>query len=502
MLSKRWRFKLTTTLTVVVLTGTVCVQSPERVISSPLAPSPSVQPALQSQATLPAYLPLILRRAASPTPIPPSAAARRVNAPYHSAEPRFAEAAIFWFGRVTPTENYSDVRLSYTESELYVYLAAFDRRLWYDTSPSSQDLTAWDSASLLLDLSANPSKTPQSSSYRFDAQFNDWEARAPFQAAYRGNGVGWTPASVPFLTTRGWQGDAINNDGDDKGWAMTFHIPFASMGFNTPPPQGALWRLGIVLHDRDDQAGTPIADKAWPEATDPGRPSTWGELRFGLPAYTPPDLSSPRITLVRQGLNGASVLDAAVGGYTVCGSGQDHWSEWGETNEAYYNPELSDYNIQNQSDISDWPCFSKVYLTFPLQGIPPGSAILSATLALYQVGNSQPEDATDSYIQVLTVSQDWDPRTITWNNAPLAWENVGAAWVEPLPAHPDFPGVRREWDVSLAAAQAFLNGTPLRLVLYSADSDYHSGKYFVSSDTGDWNAAGRPTLIITWAPGD
>jgi len=36
-------------------------------------------------------------------------------------------------------------------------------------------------------------------------------------------------------------------------------------------------------------------------------------------------------------------------------------------------------------------------------------------------------------------------------------------------------------------------------VLYEADSAYHSGKYFTSSDTGDWNEAGRPTLQVILA---
>jgi len=26
-------------------------------------------------------------------------------------------------------------------------------------------------------------------------------------------------------------------------------------------------------------------------------------------------------------------------------------------------------NVQNQSDISDWPCFSKYYVTFPLDAV-------------------------------------------------------------------------------------------------------------------------------------
>jgi hypothetical protein len=41
-------------------------------------------------------------------------------------------------------------------------------------------------------------------------------------------------------------------------------------------------------------------------------------------------------------------------------------------------------------------------------------------------------------------------------------------------------------------------GKPLNLVLYSSDDPYHSGKFFTTSDTPDWNATGRPTLTITW----
>jgi hypothetical protein len=41
-------------------------------------------------------------------------------------------------------------------------------------------------------------------------------------------------------------------------------------------------------------------------------------------------------------------------------------------------------------------------------------------------------------------------------------------------------------------------GGPLRLALYEADSAYHSGKYFVTSNTGDWNAVARPTLAVVW----
>jgi hypothetical protein len=181
----------------------------------------------------------------------------------------------------------------------------------------------------------------------------------------------------------------------------------------------------------------------------------------------------------------------------------NYWTDWGE--RVYYaflenntSVEYGDFNIQNQSDIADWPCFSKYYVTFPLDAVPSGKTIVSAKLAMYQFGNSDPVHATPSLIQVLTVGDAWNETTLNWNNAPLALENVSRAWVDPLPGFAGFPGVRREWDVSRAVAQAYTSGSPLRLVLYSADDDYNSGKYFVSSDTGDWNATGRPTLQVVW----
>ena len=77
---------------------------------------------------------------------------RRVNAPFFSPLMKYEEAAIFWFGRVTPTENYADVRVGYNNSELYVQLSSFDRRLWFDPAPTPADLMAWDAASLFIHL--------------------------------------------------------------------------------------------------------------------------------------------------------------------------------------------------------------------------------------------------------------------------------------------------------------------------------------------------------------
>jgi len=424
---------------------------------------------------------------------------RRVNAPYFNVPnvtaDRFSEMAIFWFGRVTPTENYTDVRVGYNDTDLFVYTASFDRRIWYDVSPSVNELAQWDAVTLYLNTTGPVGAQPAASSFRFVAQLSDWQPRASYQATYRGNGSGWVSATTPFTTTPGWRGGHLNDDGDDKGWAMTFRIPFASLGLAGPPSSGATWGMAIALHDRDDSGGAPIADQTWPESATGNSPGTWGQLHFGLPTYTPPPVSSSSVTTIRHRLNGATVEDASVGGYTVCGGGVDYWGNWGNTNEGYYNAARSDFNIQNQSDISDWPCFSKYYATFPLGSIPAGKKIVSATLVLHQFGNSDPSTATDSLIQVLTVAGSWNESTLTWNNAPLATENVGGQRVG-LVSGCNWPCVPRTWDVSYAVAHS--DGQSLGIVLYSADSAYNSGKYFVSSNTGDWNAAGRPTLIVTY----
>jgi hypothetical protein len=435
------------------------------------------------------YLPMV--RTAALTSL--ETAAFRVNAPYFAVadvDERFSELAVFWYGAVTPTTNYTDVRIGYNDTELFVYLATFDRRLWYDTSPATADLTAWDAATLYVDRGTGATLGAQS--YRFRAQLNNGDAPA-FRSAARGSNGAWAAANVAFSAEPGWRGERINDDTDDRGWAMTFRIPFSSLGLSGPPAPGSVWRMAVQTHDRDDRAGTPIPDQIWPPAASSTAPAGWGELAFGAPSYTPAPSGNPTTYIVRAG-SGTNTPDGGVGGGATCGDGLDFWSEWGDATEA---PVAGDFNVQNQSNIDDWPCFAKYYISFPLAALPPGQVVVKAELILHQSGNSQPEEATRSLIQAFRVAEDWTPGQLTWNNAPPARENIGSGWVEPLPGFPGWPGVPRTIDVSLGAAQAYAAGEPLRLALYSADSDYHSGKYFVSAKTGDWNAVARPTLVIT-----
>ncbi|MCS7310580.1 MAG: DNRLRE domain-containing protein, partial [Armatimonadetes bacterium] len=370
-----------------------------------------------------------------------------------------------------------------------------DRHLWYDENPQAETLTQWDAVTLLIDTSGG--ERMSASCWRFVAQLYG-EPDDRYKAAYRGSPAGWQRVSVPFRAHPGWRGNALNNEDDtDRGWAMGFTIPFSSLEVPTPA-EGTTWRMAILLHDRDDPRTPPTTYQAWPPAATQNSPVCWGYLRFGLPTHQVAGQPTGYTMIRRPQENSPLVPDADVGGTTTnqCPGDEYHiWNEWGNRN--YGN--APDFNIQNQSDVADWPCFSKYYITFPLDSIPPGKTIVRARLTLYHFGNSGgPGEARPSWIQVLIASADWREDTITWNNAPLAYENVGGSWVEPLAQHPGWPGVPRTWDVSYAVARAYSRREPLRLVLYSADSAYHSGKYFVSCNTGDWNTEGRPKLEVWW----
>jgi hypothetical protein len=427
-----------------------------------------------------------------------SSPTRRVNVPYASVKPPDpypTQMSITWFGKVERTNNYADVRTIYNDDTLTVVVHIIDRLLWYDQNPSVENLEKWDAVTLYLSLDGQGGSAPSTNAHRFVAQLNQWQPRPNYQAAYQGNGSGWQLSSTDFETSTSWRGTGLNDLQGNSGWLAKFSIPFSSLGFSNAPPSGTTWRLAVVVHDRDDQAGTPIPDTSWPEGMSPENPSTWGELAFGVPGQALHKGLPGGGVMIRQGENGVSVKDGHVGGDTQCGKDfyQDYFSGWGEANYAG----MGRLNIQNQWDIADWPCFSKYYVTFPLDSLPSGKEIASARLTMHQFGNAWGGLVEPSYIQVLTIEEDWDEATLTWNNAPLAVENISGTWVDPI-SFPGWPGIARHWDVSKAVEEAYQAGRPLRLALYSADGAYHSGRYFSSSDTGDWNEVARPTLVVRW----
>ena len=420
------------------------------------------------------------------------AAERRVNVPNVSGQP--FTPAIFWLGSVGMTSNYADVRVWYIDDH-YIHFVFHipDRLLWYDAAPSASTLTQWDAVSVLIDLGGNTGQAPAQTSYWFVKQlFNDGSPGS--KAVFRGNGTGWVSDTASFTATSTWRGNYPNDDVWDMGWEADIEIPFSSLGLTGPPASGTRWGLGVIVHDRDDAAGTAIPDQVWPENMQTILPASWGQMQFGLPVFMPQASQVAGTTTVRQGLEGSVVPDAAVGGHTICGDSMNAWTEWGNANYAGY----TQFNIQNQWDIADFMCFSKYYVTFPLTSVPAGKGIVSAHVTLNLFGNAgyNPGDAQPSAIDALIVSEDWNESMITWNNAPYATENVSVTWVYPVDAsHPAGPYV---WDVSYAAADAYAKGQPLRLAFYSTDGDYHSGKYFYTSDSDDWGGTVRPTLEVNW----
>lgn len=410
----------------------------------------------------------------------------RVNVPELTGDP--FTPAIFWFGKVDQTNNYTDVRVWYSNPDnIEIVLHTIDRQLWYDQAKDPSQLPEWDSISIYLNLDGNIGPSPGTNSYLFELQL-----LTDLQGAYRGDGSTWMPIEIPINSYTEWRGvGGPNSDLDSEGWVAYYKIPFSSLGLSAAPAQGTIWGLSVTVHDRDNLDGSIFQETHWPDTMDPNVPSTWGQLSFGWTGYVHPPSIPVETVLIRQGLNGASVVDGEVGGHTTCGNeGYNKWTEWGNTNYAGG----TQINIQNQWDVADWPCFSKFYITFPITSIPPGYTIISATLSMSLFGSAGGGDwgnPPDSYLQVLTVGDDWDETTLTWNNAPLAIENISSTWVPPVVG--DY-----HWEVGKAVDQAYKSGEQIRLVVYSIDGEQHSGKYFYSSDSNDWNGEIRPSLRIVY----
>jgi len=424
--------------------------------------------------------------AAAPLPL--------INAPYFPNTVPFNQTAIFWFGTISSSATYTDVRVGYSNSELYVDLRIVDRYLWYDTNKAAPNLNNGDNASLYLSTSNAANTQLDAHSYQFQAAVNGYKQYPNYQKAYTGQGTAWTAAKIPFTTNYGWRGQGFNGVKEDAGWSMTYHIPFSSLKLSTPA-QGTMWKLGVRIHNRDNSANT---DSWWPQVAGSTNPSSWGQLHFGMPVYKAPKPGSTVYT-VRNKLNNQVVTDGMVGGALGCGSflggKTNRWNQ--EGNQSY--PGAIHVNIMNESDISDWDCFSKFFVTFPLSSLPKGKAMVNAKITLYEYANAGVQGQPNpSYIQVGVVNQDWQPNSLTWNSAPLLQENINNIYV-PTKSKPviPWPGLAITWDVSLAVAQAYAAGQPLRLVFYDTDNQYNSGKYFTSSTVADWDATGRPTLDVT-----
>jgi hypothetical protein len=331
---------------------------------------------------------------------------------------------------------------------------------------------------------------------------------------YQGNGASWADKTKTFTANTFYRGEVGFNvvppagNALNRGWGATVAIPFSSLGLSGPPPAGTLWRIHTRVYDRDNPTA-PGPAQAWPENGSINAPATWGSLRFGQPAFSRPAAKNPVTVELKNGSGGLTVSDAQVGGGFWCGTSQNFFDVWGNLNwlelsqgYAPYEEAVYHVNIQNQDDIADFACFSRYYITFPLSSLPAGKIIRSARLVMTHYGGSDPSTAKASWIQAFTVSPTWEESAVTWNNAPLAVENVASAYVPVVNPNWSDPQIwsklpRPEWDLARAVDQAYRQGQPLRLALYSADKARHSGKYFVASDDVA-NSAYIPKLVIEY----
>jgi hypothetical protein len=430
---------------------------------------------------------------------------RRVNIPYFSDEVDWGQTAIFWLGKNeqgVPSRNYADVRVAYTSEALRIYVTVVDYYLWYKENPTAtDDLTLYDAVAIYLDTGFDRAAIPQTDDYTFLIGAHYWpnENATEFHRQARGTGGGWDTnwtGDWTDYTAMQWscdEGPNSNECGIDYGWVAIYTIPWETLGRSGPPSEGMLWGLGVHLYDRDDAppAGY-VAPEPWPETFDVNSPATWAELHFGYADYQPPSAISEGTTTIRAASpTDNTVEDAWMGGGGTCSGGHEGGSEVNHGDE-------SALFVGTETAPTHFPCFNKSYLRFSLDAIPADKVIISATLTLHHWGNADPTQAQPSWVHLFTISDDWEEMTIHWNNAPLAQENVAATWVHPLPDFPGWPGNPYHWDATQAVAEVYADGRPVSVAIYGSDTDQHSSKYLTSSETGDWNVEGRPTLTIVW----
>ena len=405
-------------------------------------------------------------------------------------------SAITWFGAVIDMENYADVRIGYSDYYIYLRVNVFDRYLWYDETPiqpsTFYDLTEWDSITVYLDTFGNNGSTPRHSMFSFTRQLQDENDGLNRSVSYRGMNGGWEKINLYFSPYYTWSG-TTNDNIEDRGYTIFFQIPIWEIGSNPPAER---WGFAIEMTDRDDVEGSTFSRKSYPANFNRYASSTWGEISFGISEQSSYTIENPQTVVLRNGFNGISVIDGEVGGGENCGQevAPNFFELWGSYN--WSGTKIA--NVQNQGDVADFPCFSKYYITFPLDSLPVGKQAITATLTLYQAGqadgfpNEPPPDDANSLIQIMVVDQDWNESTLSWNNAPLPKENVSQSWVEPI--EESEIGKPRTWNISHAAWEAYAEGDPLRLVIYSPDSYGPHGKYFYTSDAGDISL--RPLLTV------
>jgi hypothetical protein len=442
--------------------------------------------------------------------------------------------------------NYAEAKIGYDDSGLFITTSVVDRRAWYQTpSATAADFTTWDSLSLYfhpptsshlyrfdLELSYNLSETARASqgyqrAYVWNTSSHFWEP-ASLSITSKTN-VSWHTVSMTqnCQTTLGYCNNAVNipcdstnscyigaanNNTDIRGYIIQATILWSSFGLSSPP-HTQTWDYAVTVYDRDDQAGDPaytIPPQSWPSSTiSAADPTTWGQLHLlGETFKTYADsISDPLLPGKSYGQTYSQTIsnphtlkvyvedNSSVGGVSpnLCSDGPEHWryfTDWADRT----HPDTDKLFIQNQSNLADWPCYSKTYLKFPVSSVSEltGKKIKSAKLSMWMLGNNGSFNDYKMLTHIFTINpQDWQTKaSATWNNAPQALENITATWVAQKPAYATYKWKKEDgqiplyqWDVSKAFADAkSQNQSSLYLGMYITGVEMHQGFHLAPRD--------------------
>ena len=267
-----------------------------------------------------------------------SAQVRRINAPYFPDSVRASEAAVFWFGRVDAARNYTDVRIAYTSTEVWVRLQSFDQWLWLDDAASRTpaSLETWDAATVMIDTNGGALDAPSSTSYRFVGGARLVAAAHRLPGSLYGQRHVVEPGAVAELHHR-----------DELAWRCAEQQrtrsrlgDYVSDSLREPRSVRAAGRRHSLAHRSGGiRPGLAVRYGIGPGMARPLRARSAELLGTArIRAATSADAADPpgsETHTLRHGLNGVVVSDAMVGGSSTCGEGLDFFNQWGSANHAH-----------------------------------------------------------------------------------------------------------------------------------------------------------------------
>jgi hypothetical protein len=333
-----------------------------------------------------------------------------------------------------------------------------------------------------------------------------------------------------YNTGPGWKYGGTDIAG--RGWLAERFVPWSELG--GAPQHGDVWPLRFVTVGGQTWAGVlrwvPLADV---------QPADM------QPAYGGGDVAGTQTLTVTMS------ADAGLGaGGALCGSDDwpDYFPTWGGRNtEGSY---VEDEQIkhmgtwaqvglgESQWDVTDWPCGGESIWRFPLDALPAGAEVVSATVTWRHFGNPgygpgySPDGTQDTRYQVWEVTDWWDEgeayyqdqiyngktltRTlvvsmgITFDSAPVGRENVSSFVVRPIDISCEGkwycnPGVPVSADVTELVRRAAAAGRPwASFKLNTAAGQYHSDKFVWTREAPQQ----QPLIVIryslpggpTWTP--